>query len=243
MGFYLAPLMTRMHEMGAWLPHEELQLSAVTFRSFLFEGLCRVPSYQRWYASRDHHAAYLELRQLLQLLSAGEGAQRWLLKSPQHLEQIGPMLGAFPDAKVIRTHRDPVRAALSLATMLTYSRRALHARFDAGAEARSWVDRIEQMLRRSVEQERLLPSGQVMDLRFHEFIADPFGCVKRAFDFAGRPLDRGVEAAVRGHLAANPRGGKGSIAYRFEALGLDAGEMRERLRFYQEHFDLPEEDE
>jgi hypothetical protein len=42
-------------------------------------------------------------------------------------------------------------------------------------------------------------------------------------------------------MAANPRGKHGRVAYSFTDLGLNQDELRERLRFYQEHFDLPDE--
>jgi hypothetical protein len=229
-GAYVAPLLPLMHEMGAELPHEELQLSAVTFRSFFFEGAYCVPSYRRWYAAADHTDAYRYLRLLLQVLQWTRGGERWVLKSPQHLDQSGPLIAAFPDA-----------TALSLATMITYTRRIFHRRVDPVAEARSWVARIEQMLRAALEDEPLLPREQVMDVRFHEFMADPSATLERVFAFSEQPLGESVRRALQAHRAANPRGKHGTVAYSFRDLGLDPDELRERFRFYQERFELPNE--
>jgi len=189
LGIRVAPLMPLMHEMGARLPHEELQLSAVAFRSFFFETAFRVPSYRRWYAAADHTTGYDTLRKILQVLQWTRGGERWVLKSPQHLDQLRPLMKTFPDAKVIRTHRDPVRVALSLTTMLVYGSRVFHREVDPVAEARACVDRIEQMLRASIEDEALIPPGQVLHVHFKEFMADPWGTVKRIFEFSGQPLD------------------------------------------------------
>ncbi len=241
MGVRIAPLMPLMHEMGAKLPHEELQLSAVAFRSFFFETAFRIPSYRRWYAAADHTAGYDTLREILQVLQWTRGGGRWALKSPQHLDQLRPLMKTFPDARVIRTHRDPVKAVLSLTTMLVYSARVFHKEVDPVAEARACVDRIEQMLRASIRDEALVPPSQVLHVRFQEFMTNPWDTMKRVFEFSEQPFEDSARAAVQAHLAANPRGKHGKVAYSFSDLGLDEEELRERLRFYQEHFDLPDE--
>ena len=45
------------------------------------------------------------------------GPDRWVLKSPQHLEQLGPLFSTFPDATIAFTHRDPVAVIQSAVTM------------------------------------------------------------------------------------------------------------------------------
>jgi hypothetical protein len=239
---YLIPLFRRMHEMEVDLPHEELQLSALTFRSFFFEGSFRLPRYRPWYASGDHTGAYCYLRRALSALQRSGQSERWVLKSPQHLDQLGALSAAFPDAKIVRTHRDPVRAVLSLATMITYTRRVCYRNLDPAAEARSWADRLEQMLRRSLEQTDALPSHPVLDVSFEAFVEDEWATLERVFDFAEVEVDAAARDAIRAHLDGRDWGRQGFFEYRFEALGLDPGELRERFRFYREHFDLPEED-
>ncbi len=45
---------------------------------------------------------------VLQALTFLRGPRTWVLKSPQHAEQLGPLMATFPDATVAFTHRDPV---------------------------------------------------------------------------------------------------------------------------------------
>jgi hypothetical protein len=80
-----------------------------------------------------------------------------------------------------------------------------------------------------------------MDLRFDEALKDPLGTVERVFAFCDEPMGAATRARVRAFLDENPRGRHGTIDYRLEDLGLDARELRERLGFYSERFDLPEE--
>ncbi len=55
--------------------------------------------------------------------SSCAGGRRWLLKSPQHLEQLPVLNKVFPGVVVVCTHRDPVPVALSMLAMLTYTAR------------------------------------------------------------------------------------------------------------------------
>ena len=50
---------------------------------------------------------------------------RWLGKTPHHLENLDALLDVFPDAKIIQTHRDPVRVVASYASMMAHGRARL----------------------------------------------------------------------------------------------------------------------
>lgn len=240
---YAMPQFRRMHEMTADSPHEEIQLLAIDFSTMLFEASYHVPSYRDWYQQHDQTDAYRYLVRILQVLQFLRGPKptRWLLKSPQHLEQLGPLMRAFPDARVIQTHRDPLRITASLCTMITYGNRMQAARVDAKESGRYWAARVEDLLSGSIEGRKHVPPAQIFDVRFHEFMKDDIGMVKRAFEFAEQPWTEAARAAIQARMDANPRGKHGTIAYNLEDLGLDPQERREALRFYSEAFSLPPE--
>ena len=73
-------------------------------------------------------AHYAFLRKELQVLSYLRGPNRWVLKTPQHLEQLGPLLRTFPDATIAFTLRDPVAVLQSALTMLAYGDRVRRGR-------------------------------------------------------------------------------------------------------------------
>jgi len=239
--YWVMPLFPRMHEMQPEARHEEIQLLAAAFSTALFEASNFVPSYRDWYLSADQTPAYRYLRRLLQALQWLRGPRRWLLKSPQHLEQLGPLLRVFPDARIVQTHRDPVRVTASMCTMAAYGLRMSRTRIDAQRTGRYWADRIEQMLRASIEGRPRVPASQVTDVLFHEFMADDLATVERVYAFFGEPLAAPARAAMRAYLAAHARGRLGAIDYRLEDFALDATERRRALRFYQERFGVPDE--
>ncbi len=235
------PLFPLMHEMEPEARHEEIQLLALAFSTMLFEASYSVASYRDWYCATDQTPSYRHLRRMLQVLQWLRGPRRWLLKSPQHLEQLGPLLRVFPDVRIVQTHRDPVRVTASMCTLAAYGLRMSRARVDLHATGRYWAQRIENMLRASVEDRALVPASQVMDVRFHEFMADDLATVERIYAFLGEPLGPPARAAMGAYREAHARGRLGAIEYRLADFGLDAAERRSALRFYQERFGVPEE--
>jgi hypothetical protein len=238
---YAMPLFPLMHEMTADARHEEIQLLAAEFSTMLFEASYFVPSYRDWYLGSDQAPAYATLKRLLQILQWHRGGGgRWVLKSPQHLEQIGPLLATFPDAKIVQTHRDPVRVTASFVTMGAYGLRMNCGAIDPIEVGRYWADRIETMLRASIEDRPRIPAEQIFDVRFHDFMADDVAMVERIYAFAGLPMTSGARRAMDDYVRANPRGKHGTIHYALEEFGIDPEERRRALRFYQERFDLPD---
>ncbi len=235
------PHFRRMHDMTVDHVHEEISLLAMDVSTMLFETLALVPSWRDHYLAMDQTPSYAYLRTVLQALQWLRGGARWVLKSPQHIEQLGPLLTVFPDATVVMTHRDPVAVTTSVVTMLTYTARLSTARVDPPAIGRYWADRLEQMLRSCVADRELVPEDQGIDVPFLEFMTDDIAMVERIYGVAGQPFTPDVQAAMRAFIDEHPRGRHGGIRYDLATFGLDAGELRERFAFYAARFGVAPE--
>ena len=238
---WAAPLFPLMHEMAPHEIHEEVQLLAIDFSTMLFEASYPVPAYRDWYTAADQTASYAYLKRLLKVLQWLRGGERWILKSPQHLEQLGPLLSIFPDATIVQTHRDPVRVTASFVTLGAYGLRISVGGIDPHKIGRYWADRIERMLNASVRDRDGVPKDQVIDCRFHEFMADQKGMLRRIYATAGRLFDDALEHRFDTYLATHQRGRMGRIDYRLADFGLDGTERREALAHYQSRFEVPDE--
>jgi hypothetical protein len=236
------PHFRRMHDMTVEHVHEEIQLLAMDISTMLFETLALVPSWRDAYLATDQTPSYAYLKTVLQALQWLRGGTRWVLKSPQHIEQFGPLMAVFPDATVVVTHRDPVAVTTSVVTMLTYTARLQVDRPDPVAIGRYWADRVETMLRACADDRDLVPAEQSLDVHFREFMADDVAMVERIYDVAGQPFTAAVEAGMQEFMAAHPRGRHGGVRYDLATFGLDAGELRNRFRFYVERFGVAAED-
>lgn len=232
------PYFRRMHEMTVDHVHEEIQLLAIDFSTMLFETMAPMPTWRDYYKAIDQTPVYAYLKKVLQTLTWLRGGTRWVLKSPQHLEQFRPLVATFPDATFVVTHRDPVSVTTSLATMMAYTARLSHAQVDPAKIGRYWADRVEDKLRACAETREVLPASQSIDVRFGEFMADDVGMVERIYELAGQSLTLESRAAMDAFMATHPRGKFGAVRYDLGDFDLDAEERRKALDFYVERFDV-----
>jgi Sulfotransferase family len=230
------PEFKRMHEMTVEHAHEEIQLLANDISGMLFESTYHVPSFAAHYKASDQAPSYAYLKRTLQAMQWLRGGMRWVLKSPQHLEQLPVLRATFPDATFVLTHRDPTEVVQSMATMISYAARMVTARPDPTTLSRYWLDRASDLLDGCVRDRDVLSPEQSVDVRFDDFMADEGGTVARIYELAGQPFDDNVRAAMARFLHEHPRGRYGGVLYSLSDLGLDADEISDRLKGYHQAF-------
>lgn len=235
----MVPYVAAMHPMNPDHVHEEIDLMGPDFSSYTFEWTGYAPHYRDDYLKTDQTPHYAYMKRVLQILQhRDEGpAKPWVLKSPQHLEQLPALLATFPDATVVFTHRDPVAVIQSTVTMLGYGQRISRNVLDMPGLLDYWTDRIEQLLKKGVADRSLVPAERSHDSLFHEFMADTEGKLDQIYQIYGMPRterSRGEQAAF---LQAHPRGKGGRVRYDLEGqFGTKPEVVRERFGFYFERF-------
>jgi hypothetical protein len=230
------PHFAAMHEMTADHAHEEIQLLAMSFSTMFFETLAPIPSYREWWDTNDQQPAYAYLRRVLQVLQHARGGERWVLKSPQHLAQLPTLLGTFPDATVVVTHRDPVAVTVSMATMVAYTARLQLDVVDPVAIGSYWSGRVEHLLTACALQREQLPAAQSLDVRFDGFVANEWGTVGAIYNLADQTLSPSSRQAMETFLRDHPRGRHGAVDYQAAPLGIDVDERRAALAAYADRF-------
>jgi hypothetical protein len=225
-----------MHEMTTDHVHEEIQLLANDFSTMLFETLAHVPRWTDYYLSHDQAPHYEHLTTQLKALQFLRGGRRWLLKSPQHLEQLPVLDRVFPGVVVVCTHRDPVPVVLSMLTMLTYSARMHRSHVPVQDIAAAWVDRLELMLNGLIRDREIVGPERSVDVRFDDFMADEVGVADRVYALAGESMTDDARAAMADYLSGHQRGRLGRIATSAEMFGLDAEDLHTRFAPYVKRF-------
>lgn len=230
------PYFPLMHEMTTQHVHEEIQLLFNDLSSMLMETLGHVPAWRDYYLAHDQTPHYEHLRLQLQALQHLRGGRRWLLKSPQHLEQLPVLEAVFPDLTVVVTHRDPVPVTLSMLVMLCYTARMHRATVDTEEIVGYWVDRLDVMLQSLMRDRPAIPAERSVDVRFDEFMADDLAVAAQVYELAGEPLTAEASAAMADYLAGHQRHRLGAVASTPEMFGLDEAELRARFAPYVERF-------
>lgn len=230
------PHFALMHEMTTDHVHEEIQLLANDVSTMLFETLGEVPRWRDYYRTHDQTPHYEYLARQLKAMQFLRGGRRWLLKSPQHLEQVPVLDRVFPGSIVVFTHRDPVPVALSMIAMITYSARMHRSPVPVEQIADSWIDRLVQMLTALVRDRDTIGPQRSIDMRFNDFMADEPGAAERVYALAGEPFTEEARTAVAGYLAGHQRGRLGNVETSYEMFGLTEDDLRSRFAPYVERF-------
>jgi len=225
-----------MHEMTTEHVHEEIQLLANDFSTMFFETLADVPRWRDYYHAHDQTPHYEYLARQLKAMQFLRGGRRWLLKSPQHLEQVPVLDRVFPGRIVVFTHRDPVPVALSMIAMITYSARMHRTPVPVHQIAASWIDRLEQMLTALVRDRDTIGPQRSVDIRFDDFMANELGVAEHVYALAGEPFTEEARTAIAGYLAGHQRGRLGNVETSWEMFGLTEEGLRARFAPYVERF-------
>lgn len=225
-----------MHEMTTDHVHEEIQLLANDFSTMLFETLAHVPRWRDYYMAHDQTSHYEYLRTQLKAMQFLRGGRRWLLKSPQHLEQLPVLDAVFGDVFVVFTHRDPAPVTLSMLAMINYSARMYCSPVPVEEISSAWVQRLARMLNALVRDRETIPPERSIDVRFDEFMADETAVAAHVYEKAGEALDDDARSAIRGYLDGHQRGRLGTVATSPEMFGLDERDLRDPFAAYVTRF-------
>jgi len=245
----MVPAFTDMHENAGHLPTECIFLFAHQFSSDMFTGIYNVPSYTIWKSEADQSPAYDWHRRMLQTLqwdprSEGGTQESWVLKAPSHLGNLPLLFATYPDARVVMTHRDPLRVVGSLAdTMATlhwmHSDRVAH---ETLVEFLCMGVEIQMNGVTAVRDAGELPSDQIADVVYKDLVGDPIGTIERLYRSWDLQLSDEARRRLLAYEEARHRNRSvGEHHYRFEDTGLDLAQHRAVVTDYQRRFDVPSE--
>ncbi len=234
-----SPLIAAMHPMEPDHIHEELELMCPDFTTYNIEWISRAPRWRDYYLAHDQTENYAYLKTALKILQWYRPRDRWVLKCPQHLEQIGPLMKTFPDATIVMTHRDPVSVIQSAATITAYGARVNYREPRPEWYLDYWADRMRRLLEASVRDRHLIPSDRCYDVLFHEFMADDVATVERIYEVADLPMTPEARGQIETYMREHPRGKHGQVVYDVrEDFGADPAKLREPYSFYMDRFPL-----
>lgn len=214
-------------------PEEDVILLDRTFTSMSYDSFYQIPTYGLWLRKVDQGPAYEELREWLQVLQWQNPARRglpWVLKSPHHLTAVETVLATFPTCKIVMTHRSPVQAVPSYASMTTSICRQYSDDVDPVAIGRYWRDRFVTTLRDFTAVRARRPD-RFVDVAFQSLVADPVGEAERVLAALGLPADL---AALTAYLERNRSQRHGAHSYTAADFGLSEAELRRDFAFYEE---------
>jgi len=235
------PRTLSIHPTGPWEPEEELGLLVASMWGMKHEAQWQVPSYGRWCEGESAVPAYRVMADLLRLIgwSQQESSLRpWILKTPQHMLDLPALLEVFPDARLIFTHRDPLKVVGS-ATSLAWNQTIIYSDdVDPARMGQEWLRKTALQVERMRAARDLIPRERMIDVQYEDMDNDWLATMERVYDF----LDLDIAPAVTGMEAFIERSRelkRRPHTYSLEEFGLSDGEVLERLGDYVATYDIP----
>lgn len=201
----LNPPLRAMHPFGATLAEECVALFMYDVRALALETQAHVPSYARWLEKTDMASAYAQHRLALQTLQSRQPTERWILKTPNHLWHLDAMREAYPDARVIWTHRDPGPVVTSLASLANASQRVLTSRADPRPTAEEWKRKCAFALNSAMAFDQKTDDSWCQHVHYEALVADPVGSVQALYGQFGEEVGSLHARRMRGFLDHRPQ--------------------------------------
>jgi hypothetical protein len=238
MFFSLMPEMRLAHDIVADEVDECLEVLRQDFVSNRFASGMYTPSYQGWLQQQDEGPSYRRFVDVLRLVGVDAPGQRWLLKNPGHVATMDVLLDVLPDACVIQTHRDPVKAIPSLCSTLHMARRmfegdAARAAAIGPREVDYWATAMA-----TTASVRATRDAQFHDVHHRDFHRDPMGVVRGIYDRFDLSLSDATARSMQQWIDASPTTRHGEHRYRLEDYGITAEQVRQRFADYIERHSI-----
>lgn len=237
----IAPEVKAKHPMQATAPTECVELLGAEFASVHFETQASIPAYGEWWQECDMTDAYGQHRMALQILQEAIPTTRWSLKSPAHLWHLDALFAAYPDARVVWTHRDPRWVIPSVASLVSSFVGIGTEAMGEAAVARDWMERISVGVARATAFRADLADDNVFDLPYVELVDDAVSSVERIYQHFGLELSDLGRWRIEAYLNENPKGRHGKHTYSAEQFGLSATVIGERFADYTATYEVPTE--
>ena len=233
------------HPMHPDWPEEDMLLLNQSFSGFLPIGMYYVPSYYDWFIQTDKSPAYRYMADLLNLISATRGDQdskRWILKNPQHMLDLDVLLKVFPDAKLIFTHRDPIKTVGSVMSLMWHYA-VQHTDMPRRAQIASiWLDFCERMARHCMRARASIPQSQQLDIYYDDMNRDWRSCLRRVYAFCEMEWSAETEHSMAAWLESSERENlQGLHRYSLEDFGTTEQEVEARMGFVRQRYAIPYE--
>jgi hypothetical protein len=231
------PLMKTMHNSEATAATECQDLMGMSFRTYHFDGVVRVPSYLAWLMNCDMRGTYAYHRRVLKLLQWHCPPTLWHLKTPVHMFALDALVEAYPNAKFMWSHRDPAKVLASVCSLIRYVRSWSSDRDDPeelGAEQlESWAEAV----RRAMDFRERIGENRFADVAFADLQRDPVAALQSAYQTLDLDFTAATRSSIQDWAANHKPGARGSHDYELSDYGLTPARVRASFERYLEAYD------
>ena len=124
-----------------------------------------------------------QYKQFIRKVMYNQQAKQLILKNPVNTVRIQHLIKMFPQAKFVYIHRVKEEVLRSTNKLYTDLLRINSFQSISTSELQKNIGHIyDETITQYMKQKQLIPSGQLIELSYHEFITDPFSQTKKIYD-------------------------------------------------------------
>ncbi len=231
------PRMRSMMNSEPEAPTECQDLMGMSFRTFHFDGVVRVPGYLAWVMHCDMRETYTYHRRVLKLLQWHCPPTLWHLKTPVHMFALDALVEAYPNAKFLWSHRDPAKVLASVCSLIQYVRSWSSDRDDPKELGAEQLECWAEAVCRAMDFRKRVGDNRFVDVSFADLNADSVGTLDRSYSQLGLTFSEDARTRVQEWADGHRPGSRGEHNYRLDDYGLTEEQVRARFADYLSTYD------
>ncbi|MGE0387612.1 MAG: sulfotransferase [Gammaproteobacteria bacterium] len=198
----------------------------------------RVPMAPFYDLPQDHARQYAIHKMMLQAMQHGAPPGRhWALKGTSHHLRLAALFQAYPDARVIWTHRDPVQIIASRIQLIGEIIEGIAGSVDWAALAAETLAMTRGALA-AILADPLVDDPRIHHVRYQDFTRDQAGTIGKAYAYFGMPFTPEYEGRIGAWLAGNRPDRYGKFRYSADLIGVDVEALHREFAPYRARFGI-----
>jgi Sulfotransferase family len=173
------------HAFQTHAPEEESLILEHSLKSPVALGWSPIDGYLSWLATQNMSTQFVYLRDTLKYLQwqgLASESRRWILKSPLYTGMEPLLLGVFPDACLVMTHRHPVVTIPSGLRLLEL----FHKPFtECRTDPEKYLAGMAGAIDRHLQIRSTMSDHEILDIDFREIIGSVRSLVEKIYTFSG----------------------------------------------------------
>jgi len=227
------PNLHKIHESDVQAP-EECQHMMWHGPQHITLGL-RSADYWQWFRSLSLsqldvlYACYKRQVQHLQLFHR---RGHWVSKSLTHAYFFPVLFKNFPDARIVRLHRDPCQIIPALASLIAHVQIPYTSRIDFHELGRRMLNLFVESMDRIMRADKEASSEHFTDVLFDDLTRDPIGTVRGIYSRFGYQYTAELDSSIRSYSKTASINRKYKHVYSLEQFGLSREQVMARSEEY-----------
>ena len=234
---WISPEFFTAHEINPHGPEECNGLMERNFVSIIYIMFRNLPTYMEWFRNHDMGETYNYHKMQLQYLGFHFPMKQWVLKAPVHLLFLKYLFKTYPDARIIHTHRDPVKVIPSMASLGVISRQIHSDEVNANETAGQFLDLMGQNMTNSIQFRENYGDEQFLDISFSDLVNDTMHTTELIYQWLDVDFNKEVKTDISNWLvkSKNKRKGKPHL-YSLEQFGLSENKIKNEFESYYDMY-------